>query len=98
MAALVFAGADPRRPETAMYIASSRSRIQVRNEFVRRLRSVSANTASLRADRKQISKEVAEFDRTALLGLAHHLIEKRIARFVAYELVLDHKPRNPLLD
>jgi 3-methyladenine DNA glycosylase AlkD len=31
-------------------------------------------------------------DRSALLGLAHHLIEVRIARFVAYELLLNHEP------
>jgi len=63
-------------------------------ELVRRLRSVPANTASLRAERKRISKEVAMLDRRALLGLAHHLIEARIARFVAYELLLNHEPTN----
>ena len=30
-------------------------------------------------------------DRSALLSLAHYLIEARVARFVAYELVLNHK-------
>jgi hypothetical protein len=63
-----------------------------RGEFVRRLRAVPADTRSLRAERKRISREVAALDRTAVLGLAHHLIEARIARFVAYELVRNHKP------
>jgi 3-methyladenine DNA glycosylase AlkD len=62
-----------------------------RDQLVRRLRSVPKNAASLRAERKQISREVAAFDRAALLSLAHHLIEARIARFVAYELILNHK-------
>src|ERR1700736_74387 len=62
-----------------------------RGKLVRRLRAVPANTASLRAERKRISREVAALDRNALLGLAHHLIESGIARFVAYELVLNHK-------
>lgn len=62
------------------------------SEFVRRLRSVPQNAASLRAERKRISREVALLDRDDLLGLAHHLIDARIARFVAYELVLNHKP------
>jgi 3-methyladenine DNA glycosylase AlkD len=63
-----------------------------RGEVVRRLRSVPSNTASMRAERKRISRELAALDRTALLGLAHHLIEARIARFVAYELILNHQP------
>jgi 3-methyladenine DNA glycosylase AlkD len=62
-----------------------------RGEFVRRLRAVPSNTACLRTERKRISREVADLDRAALLGLAHHLIQARIARFVAYELVLNHK-------
>jgi DNA alkylation repair enzyme len=53
-------------------------------ELVRRLRAVPANTASLRAERKRISKEVAALDRTALLSLAEHLIEAQIPRFVAF--------------
>jgi 3-methyladenine DNA glycosylase AlkD len=63
-----------------------------RGELVRRLRGVPANAASLRAERKRISRELAVLDRTALLGLAHHLIEAGIARFVAYELLLNHRP------
>src|SRR5438045_9481391 len=61
-------------------------------ELVRRLRSVPANAPSLRAERKRISKGVALLDRGAVLGLAHHLIQARIARFVAYELLLNHEP------
>jgi 3-methyladenine DNA glycosylase AlkD len=63
-----------------------------RAEFIRRLRAVPAKAASLRAERKRISREVAALDRTALLALAHHLIQARIPRFVAYELILNHKP------
>lgn len=63
-----------------------------RAELVRRLRAVPANTASLRAERKRISRELAALDRTALLGLAHHLVKSGIPRWVAYELVLNHKP------
>lgn len=63
-----------------------------RVEIVRRFRAVPADAASLRAERKRISKEVDTFDRDALLGLAHHLIDARIPRFVAYELILNHEP------
>ena len=61
-------------------------------ELVRRLRAVPPNAASLREARKAISREVATLDRTALLALAHGLIEAGIGRFVAYELVLNHEP------
>jgi 3-methyladenine DNA glycosylase AlkD len=61
-----------------------------RQEFVRRLRAVPANAGSLRAERKRISREIAGFDRDAVLGLARHLIGARTARFVAYELILNH--------
>ncbi|HKE26193.1 MAG TPA: DNA alkylation repair protein [Bryobacteraceae bacterium] len=64
---------------------------------VRRLRAVPAHTASLRTERKGISREIAGLDRVALLGLAHYLIEARIPRFVAYELVLNHQPAMSLL-
>jgi 3-methyladenine DNA glycosylase AlkD len=64
----------------------------VHDEFIRRLRAAPANTAALRVERKRISKEVAGFDHTALLRLAHKLIDAGIARFVAYELVLNHGP------
>jgi len=62
------------------------------SELIRRLRSVPSNTAALRAERKRISKEIAALDRAAVLELAHHLIAARIPRFVAYELILNHKP------
>jgi 3-methyladenine DNA glycosylase AlkD len=63
-----------------------------RRELVSRLRAVPSNTTSLRAERKRISREVAGLDRDAVLRLAHHLIEARIARFVAYELLLNDPP------
>jgi len=63
-----------------------------RDEVVQRLRAVPHTTAALRAERKRISKEAAALDRRALLSLAHHLIEARAPRFVAYELVLHHRP------
>lgn len=69
-----------------------------RGELVRRLRAAGASTASLRAERKRISREVAALDRDALLDLAHYLIEARVARFVAYELVLNHKPAMDSID
>ena len=59
-------------------------------EFVRCLRAVPSTAASLRAERKKISKQVAVMQRSDLLGLAHYLINAGIARFVAYELVLNH--------
>ncbi len=63
-----------------------------RGEFIRRLRAVPANAASLRAERKRISRQVAALNRTVVLALAHHLLDARIPRFVAYELILNHKP------
>jgi 3-methyladenine DNA glycosylase AlkD len=63
-----------------------------RGELVRRLLAVPSDAASLRAERKRISKELAALDRTAMLALAHYLIEARVVRFVAYELLLNHKP------
>jgi 3-methyladenine DNA glycosylase AlkD len=59
-------------------------------QLVRRLRTVPPATPALRTERKRISKEIAALDRIQVLGLAHHLIRNRIARFVAYELVLNH--------
>ena len=61
-------------------------------KLVTRLRLVPADTASLRVESKRISKEIAELDRGSVIALANSLIEARIARFVAYELVLNHKP------
>jgi 3-methyladenine DNA glycosylase AlkD len=63
-----------------------------RRDLIRRLRAVPANTASLRAERKRISREIAALDRAAVLALAHDLIEAGIVRFVAYELLLNHRP------
>lgn len=60
-------------------------------ELIRQLRSVPSNTAALRGERKGISKEIAALDRAAILELAHQLVEARIPRFIAYELVLNHK-------
>ena len=58
--------------------------------LIRRLLAVPANTASLRAERKRISREVVALDRLALLELAHVLIRAGIHRFIAFELVLNH--------
>ena len=66
--------------------------MRAHSELIGRLRTVPASVAALRAERKRISREVAVLDRTALLGMAHELIGARIARFVAYELVLNHQP------
>jgi 3-methyladenine DNA glycosylase AlkD len=60
--------------------------------FITRLRTIPANTSALRAERKRVSREVAAWDRTALLGMAHAVIDAGVARFVAYELVLSHQP------
>jgi len=53
---------------------------------------VPQNAPSLRAERKRISKAAAALDRGAVFGLARDLIDARVARFVAYELLLNHKP------
>jgi hypothetical protein len=66
--------------------------MRAHSELIRRLRTVPASVAPLRAERKRISREVAAWDRNALPGMAHQLIRARIARFVAYELVLNHQP------
>src|SRR5689334_8998879 len=60
--------------------------------LIKRLRTIPANAAALRAERRRISNEVNALDRGALLEIAHELMEARIARFVAYELVLNHRP------
>jgi 3-methyladenine DNA glycosylase AlkD len=72
-------------------IDSHLSHLTLFDELVRRLRASPANAPSLRAERKRISREVHSLDRAGVLSLAHHLIDARIARFVAYELVLNHK-------
>jgi len=60
-------------------------------ELIQRLRGVPARAVALRAERKRISREVAACDRGAVLRLAHQLMAAGIARFVAYELILNHK-------
>src|SRR5215472_13335999 len=66
-------------------------------KLIAQLRAVPPNAVCLRAERRRISKEVARLSRTALLRLARDLIEARIARFVAYELVLNHRPTMDLI-
>jgi 3-methyladenine DNA glycosylase AlkD len=60
--------------------------------FVRRLQDTPAGAVPLRAERKRISAEIAAADRRAVLKLAGSLIDRGIARFVAYEIVLNHEP------
>jgi 3-methyladenine DNA glycosylase AlkD len=59
--------------------------------ILRRLRALPARAVPLRAERKRISREIASWDREAVLALAYVLIEEGVPRFVAYELVLDHR-------
>jgi len=65
--------------------------------FVRRLREMPAGAVPLRAERKRISAEIAGADRRAVLTLASSLIDRGIARFVAYEIVLHHGPTSEAL-
>jgi 3-methyladenine DNA glycosylase AlkD len=58
---------------------------------VRRFRAVPANAGSLRSERKAVSRVLATADRAEVLAVAHDLIEAGIARFAAYEIVLNHK-------
>ena len=51
-----------------------------------------SSAAALRAERKRISREIAAYDRDAVLGLARDLIDSGIPRFVPYELILCHAP------
>jgi 3-methyladenine DNA glycosylase AlkD len=60
--------------------------------FIRRLRAVPATAVPLRAERKRMSREVAGLGRAEILRLAHDLLRAHVPRFVAYELVLNHKP------
>jgi 3-methyladenine DNA glycosylase AlkD len=80
------------RPETGVTITPKMPTSSALGDLIKRLRSVPANTSALRAQRKRISREVAAWDRAGVLNMAHELIEARIARFVAYELVLNHQP------
>jgi len=60
-------------------------------ELVKRLRVAPKTAAGLRAERKRISHEAAGSSGAEVLALAHRLIRARVARFVAYELVLHHE-------
>ena len=59
-------------------------------QIVRRLRSAPKTTPGLREERRKVSREVAAWDRTAVLALAHEAMSAGVARFVAYELVRYH--------
>jgi 3-methyladenine DNA glycosylase AlkD len=92
-------GTPPIRAILSDYHFSGAKRIPVycaimpnRAEWIKRLRAAPRDTASLRAERRRVSKEVAALDRAEVLGLAHDLIEAGIPRFVAYELVQNHQP------
>jgi 3-methyladenine DNA glycosylase AlkD len=61
-------------------------------ELIRRFRAVPADTASLRARRKVLSRELVNDGRAEVLALAGALINSQIPRFVAYEIVLNHRP------
>jgi len=63
-----------------------------REDIIAQLRRVPPNAPALRSARKRISRQVASISREGLLGLAYDLIDARLPRFVAYELVLNHKP------
>src|ERR1043166_9918210 len=69
----------------------NRRRPTNKQEVLARLRAAPRNTEGLRAVRRRISKEIAALDRTAVLDLAQHLVELRSSRFVAYELVANHR-------
>ena len=64
---------------------------QFADDFIVRLQSVPRTTPSLRAELKRISKEIALLNPIRVLRLAHDFIHAGIPRFVAYELVLNHK-------
>jgi 3-methyladenine DNA glycosylase AlkD len=59
--------------------------------IVRRFRAVPANASSLRSERKTASNVLRTADRAEVLAVAYDLIHAGIARFVAYEIVLNHK-------
>jgi hypothetical protein len=56
------------------------------------LREVPRGAASLRAERRRISRELASADRGTVLRVALGLTVEGVPRFVAYEIVLFHKP------
>jgi hypothetical protein len=60
--------------------------------FVRRLRQIPHRAEPLRAERRQISRELADADRATVLRVALDLIEEDVPRFVAYEIVSFHPP------
>ena len=65
---------------------------QIAKQIAAQLDQVASNTASIRALRKRISKQLIAIDRNTLLSVAHELIQHaRFGRFVAYELVKHHE-------
>jgi len=60
--------------------------------LVEHLRAMPRTTVPLRAERKRISREIAGWDRDTVLRFARALIDARLPRFIAYELVLNHRP------
>jgi 3-methyladenine DNA glycosylase AlkD len=60
-------------------------------ELILQFRAGPANAGSLRLQRKAVSKMLRTEDRTKVLAVAHDLIQAGITRFVAYEIVLNHK-------
>jgi hypothetical protein len=67
------------------------------DRFVRRLREIPRRAAPLRAERRQISRELAGADRGTVLRVALGLIEEGVPRFVAYEIVTFHQPTRETL-
>jgi 3-methyladenine DNA glycosylase AlkD len=60
--------------------------------FLSRLKDTPPTAAELRIVRKQLSREVAGFERGAVLEIARGVIAGGIGRVVAYELVMNHLP------
>jgi 3-methyladenine DNA glycosylase AlkD len=56
------------------------------------------STEALRAQRRQISKEIAALGRAAVLRRAHEMIVAGMPRFMAYELVQHHKATMESID
>jgi len=79
-------------------VGAGREARSIPDEIVGRLRALPWSAVPLRAERKKISREIAGLQRAEVLRLAHHLIHSRVARFVAYELVLNHEPTLASID
>lgn len=72
---------------------------QIVDQIVTALSKGQQNTPAIRAVRKQVSKQIASFDRAVVLDVAHQLIRRAsYGRFVAYELVHYHAPTMQALD